>query len=137
MGYTAHCLCEGVKFRITGGLAPIQVCHCLQCRRAQGGAFATNMSVARTSFQLDRGAELLTEYESSPGKKRVFCSRCGSPIYSRRDAQPEALRIRVGLISEPLPVRPVAHFCTASKANWWTISDDLPQFPDAYLPPKR
>ncbi len=136
MPYTAHCLCEGVAFQITGKLAPIQVCHCSQCRRAQGSAFATNMPVARASFQLDRGAELLTEYESSPGKKRAFCSRCGSPVYSRRDAQPETLRVRVGLINEQLPVRPMAHFCTASKANWWPIDDDLPQFPDAFVPPK-
>ncbi|HEX3141648.1 MAG TPA: GFA family protein, partial [Rhizobacter sp.] len=114
--YTASCLCGGVKFRITGKLAPIQVCHCSQCRRAQGTPFATNVPVVRSAFQLDSGAELLSEYESSPGKRRAFCSRCGSPIYSRRDEMPDTLRIRAGLIHEALPVRPVAHFCTASKA---------------------
>jgi hypothetical protein len=133
--YTANCLCEGVQFRITGELAPIQVCHCSQCRRAQGTPFATNLPVARAAFQLDSGAELLTEYESSPGKKRAFCSRCGSPVYSRRDELPDALRIRAGLINEPLPVRAVAHFCVASKANWWEINDGLPQFADAFVPP--
>lgn len=136
MSYTANCLCGGVRFRISGELAPIQVCHCEQCRKAQGAPLATNIPIARADFHLDRGAELLTEYESSPGKKRVFCSRCGSPVYSRRDAQPDALRIRAGLINEPLTVRPVAHFHTAHKANWWTIADDLPQFAQAYLPPK-
>ncbi|HET7793030.1 MAG TPA: GFA family protein [Rhizobacter sp.] len=134
MIYTANCLCEGIKFRITGTLASIQVCHCSQCRRAQGTPFATNLPVARDAFHLDSGAELLTEYESSPGKKRAFCSRCGSPVYSRRDEIPETLRIRAGLLNEPLPVRPVAHFCTASKANWWPIEDGLPQFPEAFAP---
>jgi len=135
MSYTASCLCGGVTFRITGELQPIQVCHCVQCRKAQGAPLATNIPIARADFHLDSGAELLTEYESSPGKKRAFCSRCGSPIYSRRDAQPDALRIRAGLINEALAVRPVAHFYTAHQANWWTIADDLPQFPQAYTPP--
>jgi hypothetical protein len=136
MTYTAHCLCEGVKFRITGELAPIQLCQCSQCRRAQGTPFATNMPVARADFHLDRGAELLNEYESSPGKKRAFCSRCGSPVYSRRDEIPDVLRIRAGLLNEALPVRVQAHFCVASKANWWPIDDGLPQFADAFVPPK-
>lgn len=134
--YTASCLCGGITFRIAGELAPIQVCHCVQCRKAQGTVFATNTPVARSAFQLDSGAELLTEYESSPGKKRAFCQRCGSPIYSRRDDVPEVLRIRAGLINEPLAVRPAAHFYVAGKANWWEIHDDLPQFAAAYTAPK-
>ena len=135
MPYTAQCLCAGVKFRISGELEPIQVCHCSQCRKAQGTAFATNSPVLRSAFQLDSGAELLTEFESSPGKKRAFCSRCGSPVYSRRDDLPEVLRIRVGLINEALAVRPMVHFYTGSKANWWAIDDELPQFEAAYTPP--
>jgi len=136
MSYSACCLCQGVRFRITGELAPIQICHCSQCRRAQGTPFVTNIPVSRAAVQFDSGTELLTEYESSPGKKRAFCSRCGSPVYSRRDEIPDTLRIRAGLLNEPLSVRPLAHFCVTSKANWWEIHDGLPQFPDAFVPPQ-
>jgi hypothetical protein len=73
------------------------------------------------------GAALLTAFESSPGKKRCFCRVCGSPVYSYREARPDILRIRAGLINEPLSTRPVADYHTASKCNWWTIDDDLPQ----------
>ncbi len=31
---SGSCLCGGVRFRIEGGLAPTQVCHCGQCRKA-------------------------------------------------------------------------------------------------------
>lgn len=136
MSYTAHCLCAGIRFRIEGELEPLQICHCSQCRRANGTAFATNVPVARSAFHLDSGAELVTEYESSPGKKRAFCQRCGSPLYSRRDNLPEVLRVRVGLLNEPLPVRPSAHFCVESKANWWDIADGLPQIQGAFVPPQ-
>ncbi len=125
--YSGNCLCGGIQFRIDAELAPIQVCHCSQCRKAQGTPFATNTPVSTDAFHLMSGAELLTVFESSPGKQRVFCSRCGSPIYSKKDALPGVLRVRAGLINEALSVRPEAHFYTASKANWWTIDDDLPQ----------
>jgi hypothetical protein len=117
-----------VQFRIESELEPIQVCHCSQCRKAQGTAIATNTPVSSAAFHLVAGANLLTVFESSPGKERVFCRKCGSPIYSRRDALPGVLRVRAGLINEPLSVKPAAHFYTASKANWWSIDDGLPQF---------
>lgn len=126
--HTGSCLCGGVQFRIEAELAPIQVCHCSQCRKAQGTPFATNTPVSTEAFRLLGGADLLRSFESSPGKERVFCSRCGSPIYSSKDTLPGVLRIRAGLLNEALAARPVAHFHTASKANWWSIDDALPRY---------
>jgi hypothetical protein len=85
------------------------------------------------AFVLTSGRELLTEFESSPGKQRVFCHRCGSPIFSRTAKLPGVVRIRMGLINEPLAARPVAHFYTDSKCNWWSINDGLPQFRQGYV----
>lgn len=135
MTYTAQCLCGGIRFRIDGELAPIQICHCAQCRRAQGSAFAANIPVAESALHVDSGRDLMNEFESTPGKKRAFCRRCGSPVYSRRDNLPGVLRIRAGLINEPLPVRPAFHAYVASKANWYEIHDSVPQHAEGYVPP--
>jgi len=126
--YTGSCLCRGIQFELDAELEPIDICHCQQCRKAQGGPFATNAPVTASALRIVRGAELLTAYESSPGKHRCFCSRCGSPIYSRRTARPDVVRIRVGVINEPLNVRPHAHYHTGSKCNWWDIDDALPRY---------
>ncbi len=131
--HTGSCLCGGVQFRIEQALEPIQVCHCSQCRKAQGTPFATNTPVSTSAFHLTAGKELLKAFESSPGKQRVFCSGCGSPIYSIRDSVAGVLRIRAGLLNEPLGIKPVAHFHTGSKCSWWPIDDGLPQFKQAYL----
>lgn len=132
--HKGSCLCGGVAFEVTGPLEPIQICHCGQCRKAQGGAFASNIPVQTEAFELVAGAELLASYESSPGKERVFCSRCGSPVFSRRQGQPEVIRLRAGLLDEPVPARPIAHFFVSAKSSWWPIQDDLPQFALAYIP---
>lgn len=131
------CLCGGVAFEIEGELEPIQVCHCSQCRKAQGSAFATNIPVSTAAFKLLKGAELLSSFESSPGKQRVFCTVCGSPLYSKRADLPEVLRVRAGTLDGDLATRPVAHFYYASKANWLTINDDVAKFSGAYVPPDK
>ncbi|WP_231866144.1 MULTISPECIES: GFA family protein [unclassified Alcanivorax] len=86
--YTGSCLCGGVTFEIAGELAPIQVCHCQQCRKAQGTALVTNIPVETGKLHWVRGEALLKSYESSPGKQRVFCCECGSPIYSSHEKKP-------------------------------------------------
>ena len=130
--YTGSCLCGGVRFSIDGEPGAIQLCHCSQCRKAQGTPFAANTPVKAADFKLQAGAELLQHFESSPGKQRAFCGRCGSPIYSRRTSLPGVLRIRAGLVDQPLPGKPAWHAFVADKANWWTIQDDdIPRFPGA------
>ncbi len=126
--YTGSCLCGGVRYELTAELGPIEVCYCQMCRKASGGPLATNAPVSSAAFHLNAGGELLAAHESSPGEQRFFCGRCGSPIYSRRSARPEVVRIRVGTINEPLSVRPVASYHTGSKCNWWEIHDALPRF---------
>lgn len=125
---TGRCLCGGIRFEVDEPLEPIQVCHCGQCRKAQGTAFATNIPVQEAHFRLLEGAELLTRFSSSPGKQRCFCSRCGSPIYSCHEQLPGVLRIRAGVLDGALATQMQAHFYTAHKANWFEINDGLPCF---------
>ena len=127
--YQGGCLCGAVRYRIEGELAPIQICHCSQCRKAQGTPFVTNIPVPEARFSLLSGAEQLKAFESSPGKQRVFCGNCGSPVYSRTDKLPGVLRIRAGSLEGELATRPAFHAFVASKANWWALHDDLPQYP--------
>lgn len=128
--HVGGCACGGVRYVIEGDLAPIQLCHCSICRKSNGSAFAANMPIPAAAFRLTSGEELLREFESSPGKRRTFCETCGSPIHSRADAFPETLRIRAGSLDAPVEARPAFHFFTASKADWWEITDDLPRYPD-------
>ena len=91
--------------------------------------------MAASAFRLLAGEQLLKSYESSPGKQRLFCGQCGSPVYSRRASVPGVVRIRAGLINEPLPVQPAWHAYVGSKSNWWHIDDGLPQYREGHVPP--
>lgn len=112
-----RCLCGGVTFNVSGELPPIQVCHCGQCRQAQGGPFATNIPVSEAQVQWLSGQELFQAYESSPGKLRVFCRVCGSPLFSRKDSLPGVLRLRAGSLLGDLLTQIGAHIYGESRAN--------------------
>lgn len=126
---TGSCLCGAVRFEVTGDLAPIQICHCGDCRKAQGAAFGANLPVATSDFHLISGEDRLQAYESSPGKERVFCRTCGGPIFSRLKARTDLVRLRAGTLDAPVASTVGFHFYTASKADWWPITDDKPQHP--------
>jgi hypothetical protein len=132
---TGSCLCGGITFSIHAPLEPIQVCHCTQCRKAQGGPFAAVTPVATGDFTLDDAQGLLRLYESSPGKERAFCGRCGSPLFSRRPALPGVVRVRAGLLNEPVEAMLAWHAHTGSKSSWWPLLDGLPQYRDGPAPP--
>jgi hypothetical protein len=125
--HSGGCLCGGVRYEYAGEFSQVVYCHCAQCRKAQGSAFGTNAPIEADKFRLLAGAQLLKAYESSPGKQRVFCSNCGSPLYSRLLARPELLRLRIGTLDTPLGMKPQAHIYAASKAEWYDILDGLPQ----------
>jgi hypothetical protein len=125
---TGKCLCGGVRYEITGPVTHGVFCHCSQCRRASGSAFAANAGVAKQHFRFVAGEDLLRSYESSPNKFRWFCSRCGSPIYAVVPADPNIVRIRLGTLDADPGIRPDFHIFVASKAPWDEIGDTLPRF---------
>ncbi len=133
---TGSCLCGVVQYRITCEPGKIQICHCSQCRKGQGSAFASNIPIDKNHFEITEGLKALKSFESPTrgGKCRVFCSECGSPVFSRLDSAPDIVRVRAGLLDVPVPLEVAHHQFVLDKADWFEISDDAPQF-DAF-PPK-
>lgn len=132
--HRGSCLCGGVRYEIEGELGDFGCCHCTSCRKASGTAYGANVPVARARFTLLAGESLLKEFESSPGKLRVFCQTCGSPVYAYAAQSPDVLRVRLGSLDTPFPKRASAHSWVSDKAAWETIEDSIPQFPE-WAPP--
>lgn len=125
------CLCGAFRFRIQARLGDVRLCHCKLCRKANGSAFSANSRILRSGFVLLTSMDTVTEYESSPGAWKAFCSVCGSPCYSRVDWDPDGIRVRLGTIDDDVMAKIVAHVWVGSKAPWDRICDDLPQFDQA------
>ncbi len=122
------CLCGGVKYQINGMLTQARNCHCSMCRKAQGAAFRSRASANVSEFEWIQGEHLVTFYESSPGNHRGFCRVCGSPIVSKF-AGTSYYGVALGTLDDDPSARPELHVHVESKATWFMITDDLPQFP--------
>ena len=126
MSISGTCLCGDIGYEITGGLSNVGHCHCAMCRQQSGGAFGTTGFVDADEFHWSKGEDLLSRYESSPGVKRIFCKVCGSNLGVMEKGR--VTMISLGSVSGDPGVRPADHIFVGSKAPWYEITDNLPQY---------
>jgi hypothetical protein len=131
-GVSGSCLCGGVRYQAGPPVGPMGHCHCATCRKAHGAAFSTTVRVARAGFGWTSGEELLSSFESSPGKRRTFCRVCGSQLIAAWDHEDQII-LRAGCIDGDPGVRPVVHIWTSDAAPWYVIADGLPQLPEGVI----
>ena len=126
--YKGSCLCGHIEYQVSSSLSDFGYCHCTSCRKASGSAHGANAGIQKSDFSLSDPKSSLREYESSPGKFRVFCSNCGSPIYAYLARTPNIIRIRLGSLDTSFTEHAKAHTFVGDKAPWEVIHGDLPQF---------
>ncbi|WP_089603500.1 GFA family protein [Acinetobacter piscicola] len=129
--YTASCLCGAIQLKINTEISKIFVCHCQQCQKAQGSAFVAIAPICTQDLDVLTGQEQFGEYYATENKKRVFCKICASPLFSARLDLPDIIRLRVGIINEPLNAEIASHAFTNNKTAWFEILDDHPKFTEA------
>ena len=95
-----QCLCGAITYEYQDELEQVIVCFCQDCQQAQGSMFAWNSPIDARKFRLCSGAAFLVEYFHTEAKARVFCQRCGSPLYSYRQDLPNVLRLRLGTVKQ-------------------------------------
>ena len=131
------CLCGAVRFEVDE-VRSITHCHCTNCRKLTGAAFATYDHVEIDKFRFLSGEDLTVRYESAPGSFRYRCKVCGC-LTPGKASYLKTVSIPAGLFDDDPKVRPRLHVFTSSRAPWWTIQDDLPQH-EKWVPgygPKR
>ncbi len=117
------CLCGDVKYQISGKVGEVVHCHCETCRKAHGSAFSSVASVKDDDFELASTRDL-SSFESSKGKVRYFCSKCGTQIYAKRDGTAHII-LRLGSLDDnPMTVEK-NHIWVSQKAEWYSINSNL------------
>lgn len=121
------CLCGGVRFRARLPSKWVAHCHCTYCRRAHGAPFVTWAGFASEQFELEADTVTPAWYESSPGARRAFCPRCGSPMFFEATRWPGEMHVARSLIQGPLDRAPTAHVFYESHVSWLDVNDTLPK----------
>jgi hypothetical protein len=121
-----RCFCGTVEYTVPDQFLYAMICHCSNCRRTTGSAFKPFAGIERGKLTITRGEDQLLVY-GTPDANDTHCRRCGSLLYSvvRAGAY---VHVTLGTLVDDPGIRPSRHIFVGSKAPWFTITDDLPQF---------
>ena len=130
---TGGCLCGGVRFEVLEPPVSAGYCHCTRCQKRTGTAASPQARLAPGSLRVTSGEELLRAYDPGDGGfLKVFCSGCGSALWSRAADDPDVVSVRFGAFDSDPGIRPQYRTFVAYAAPWEPIPDDgLPHYPEA------
>ena len=120
------CGCGAVRYRVEDEFRYAQNCHCSRCRAATGSAFKPFGGIEREKLEVTDGADRL-HVVGEENLHDTRCAECGSLLFSVV-REGEWVHVALGSLRDAPSLRPTAHIFVGSKAPWFEITDDLPQF---------
>ena len=133
---TGGCLCGGVRYEVQGELFFPGYCHCSLCRRWTGAAASAVVGALGETFRLTEGDDVVRAFRWEDRKDWVSCSQCGSSLFTIRQWPPtpdSRINIRLGTLDDAgAELAPQFRIYVSSKAQWDTITDELPQFENGW-----
>ena len=124
--FSGGCLCGDIRYEVSGDPVRMVNCHCDDCRKATGAAFATNVFVKAEDLKVTQGKTRSFEHTADSGKERIkeFCPKCGSQLFSYTIGRP-VQSIKVGTIDDASFVKPTANLYWSRALPCSQLSDDL------------
>ena len=126
MDRSAECACGAVTARCLGEPIRVSVCHCLNCQRRSGSAFA-----AQARFQKDQvtisGTTRIFQKTGDEGTRASFqfCPDCGATIAYTVDTQPDIIAVPIGAFAAPTAFPVLAYSVYETRKHpWVTITGE-------------
>ena len=129
------CCCGKVTFEVLAEPTMMGTCHCSRCRKA-AGVFSAVLIGPVADLTITSGECHITrlEPEAPNVHRRAFCEHCGSSLGDL--ATDSGIYVVAASVLDDDPgTKPMGHIHTASKPNWYEITDGLPQFEGDYVAP--
>ncbi len=130
---TGGCACGKVRFKITGPLMGMAVCHCLDCQKTSGGGPVYVAIAGKGTVEVIRGEPRVYVCKGDSGQDvgRTFCADCGTPLYTDLGPSMPITPVKVGALDDAAGLTPSMQLYTASAPPWHAMYDGVPQFPKA------
>ena len=128
--YTGGCGCGEVRYIVNGEPLALYACHCTDCQRRTGSAFALSLFVSRGDLEIQKGKPVLYTLTLADGriKQRRVCSACATALWGEPVKAPERVVVQPGTLDDTSWLRPVAHIWTRSAQPWFQFPQDVPKF---------
>ena len=120
------CQCGALRYEIVSAPLMIYACHCTNCQRIAGSAFALSTTIAENSLVFTAGTPRVVSWQSDSGNTRygTFCSDCGCRIAHGQTPSNGVLSLRAGTFDDTSWVVPAGHSWTRSAQPWFPFGAD-------------
>ena len=115
------CLCGAVRFVADGPPDEVAWCHCFSCRKHSGAPVSVFVGFKRTNYVVTRGE--ITKFNSSPGRWRGFCTKCGSTLTCEGEPTSAATHFHVGAFDDAARFQPSRHIFPNERLPWLHLGD--------------
>jgi hypothetical protein len=131
--YAGGCLCGAIRYRVSAEPLTVYVCHCMDCQRRTGSAFALSMFVPMDSIEITCGATAPYHAALPDGrvKRGRLCAACGSRLWGEPRKHPALAVLQPGTLDDTTWLRPVAHIWARSAQPWVTFPPGVPVYQTA------
>ncbi|MDA1099212.1 MAG: GFA family protein [Proteobacteria bacterium] len=125
------CACGAIRFALKAKPIVVHACHCTDCQRLTGSAFAINAWIEKDQVDLLSGAPASFKF-TDPGRNNCvhFCAQCGCYVWT--EYMPGFWFVRVGALDDPKAFAPDMHIWIRSKQPWLVLPEDVPVFEQYY-----
>jgi hypothetical protein len=131
------CLCGSVRYRAKGKPARASVCHCTDCQRRTGSAFAVVAHFKNDNLEITGGPLSTYEYRSDESHRWIrleFCPRCGTTVTLTSEQSPGGRTVSGGTFDDPGWLRIERHVWTRSGVPWMVYPPGVEIFDKGSLP---
>lgn len=128
--FIGGCACGAVRYECSGEPVMAFNCHCRDCQRASGTAYAFGLVFPAEAVSVTRGALRFHRATADSGNAvaRGFCGECGSPLLATQAAFPVRI-VYAASLDDPRGLRPTMDVFTSSAQPWDHMDEALPKFP--------
>ena len=120
------CFCDHVRYRMTAEPMFVTCCHCRDCQKLTGSAFAVNAMIESDRVEVTSVGQPVTAGDVD---KDMRCPECKVLLWAtHRMYGDPVLFVRVGTLDRADLINPDAHFFVSRSHPWVTIPPDLPAF---------
>ena len=128
--FTGGCLCGAVRYAADAEPLFVGICHCRNCQRASGTAFATAIGIPEAALAVTGTVKTFTDRgESGKAMQRRFCPDCGSSLFAVAEAMPGAVMVLAGTLDDPSWVQPAVEIFCDSAQPWVALGGGMQRFP--------
>ena len=130
------CFCTAVRYRLTRAPMFVHCCHCRDCQKQTGSAFAINALIERSSIVLAEGSTepIRVTMKTDSGRPHDIyrCPECQSAVWSDYSRRGVMVFLRVATLDGPHGIEPDVHIFTRSKLPWVQLPPGARRFEEYY-----